>query len=193
MSRQKTIGTNKNSIAQRKRRAIFAAAASAYKALGSVRAVYLDDQRKLHPTTDSLGKKITLTNYAYWLQRFLRGDRLAYTELPTEWAAAAILQTLNARALNNYPVMLEVERNLTADEINILGRSAKKWKAVNRNGQVFAGDTFGVRQPNIVAFYTNPALATMPDYYWHFYLYDDAGRILVDYNAETQTIKYIGE
>lgn len=75
LSVQKPAPVNKNTVAQIRRRGIFAAAASAYKKLRPETWAWLAAERKKHPQKDALGKTVVLSVYAYFMKLYLGGWR----------------------------------------------------------------------------------------------------------------------
>lgn len=74
-ARQKVCPVNKNSIAQARRRGIFAAAGSAFKALTALQRAELHARALAASETDVFGKKITLSDYAFFLREWMHGIR----------------------------------------------------------------------------------------------------------------------
>lgn len=83
-ARQKTCPVNKNSLAQARRRGLFAAAASAFKALTAQQREELHARALAAAETDVFGKKIVLSDYALFLREYLGGDRPKGPSLLTE-------------------------------------------------------------------------------------------------------------
>lgn len=75
LSVQKPAPVNKNTVAQIRRRGIFAAAASAYKKLRPETWAWLAAERKKNPQKDALGKTVILSVYAYFVKLYLSGWR----------------------------------------------------------------------------------------------------------------------
>lgn len=79
-ARQKVCPVNKNSLAQTRRRGLFAAAGAAFKALSAEQRAELHARALAASDTDIFGKKITLSDYAFFLREWMRGIRPAPSE-----------------------------------------------------------------------------------------------------------------
>ena len=79
-ARQKVCPVNKNSLAQTRRRGLFAAAGAAFKALTALQREELHARALAASDTDIFGKKITLSDYAFFLREWMRGIRPAPSE-----------------------------------------------------------------------------------------------------------------
>lgn len=79
-ARQKTCPVNKNSLAQARRRGLFAAAGAAFKSLTTEQRAELHARALAASDTDIFGKKITLSDYAFFLREWMRGIRPAPRE-----------------------------------------------------------------------------------------------------------------
>ena len=82
-ARQKVCPVNKNSLAQARRRGLFAAAGAAFKSLTALQRAELHARALAASDTDVFGKKITLSDYAFFLREWMRGIRPAPSEDPS--------------------------------------------------------------------------------------------------------------
>lgn len=82
-ARQKVCPVNKNSLAQARRRGLFAAAGAAFKSLTAEQRAELHARALAASDTDVFGKKITLSDYAFFLREWMRGIRPAPSEDPS--------------------------------------------------------------------------------------------------------------
>ena len=82
-ARQKVCPVNKNSLAQTRRRGLFAAAGAAFKSLTALQREELHARALAASETDVFGKKITLSDYAFFLREWMRGIRPAPSEDPS--------------------------------------------------------------------------------------------------------------
>lgn len=82
-ARQKVCPVNKNSIAQARRRGLFAAAGAAFKSLSAAQREEIHARALAASETDVFGKKITLSDYAFFLREWMRGIRPAPNEDPS--------------------------------------------------------------------------------------------------------------
>lgn len=82
-ARQKVCPVNKNSLAQARRRGLFAAAGAAFKSLTALQRAELHARALAASETDVFGKKITLSDYAFFLREWMRGIRPTPSEDPS--------------------------------------------------------------------------------------------------------------
>ena len=82
-ARQKVCPVNKNSLAQTRRRGIFAAAGAAFKNLTAEQRAELHARALAAAETDVFGKKITLSDYAFFIREWMRGIRPAPSADPS--------------------------------------------------------------------------------------------------------------
>lgn len=96
-ARQKTCPVNKNSLAQARRRGLFAAAGAAFKSLTALQRAELHARALAASDTDVFGKKITLSDYAFFLREWMRGIRPA----PNDDPSIAVLNWLRTYQWSN--------------------------------------------------------------------------------------------
>lgn len=134
-ARQKTCPVNKNSLAQARRRGLFAAAGAAFKSLTALQRAELHARALAASDTDIFGKKITLSDYAFFLREWMRGWRPS----PSEDISISLLNWMREHTWS-YMAALPVIVNLSIQEGEITSETAKGLNQTRNN--------FSIKYPN---------------------------------------------
>ena len=151
-ARQKTCPCNKNSIAQIQRRGLFAAAGSAFKRLSAAERAELHARALAASDTDIFGKKITLSDYAFFLREWMRGIRPAPSDDPSITVLNALRGTTWSRFTQNGTyVQCTAKAPTTLPQINDeLNRAGNGFVAVSTAGTVRRGLSANALNPLIL-------------------------------------------
>lgn len=151
-ARQKTCPVNKNSLAQTRRRGLFAAAGAAFKSLTAEQRAELHARALAASETDVFGKKITLSDYAFFLREWMRGIRPAPSEDPSITVLNALRGTTwqrfqpNAKQLWCYA---KAENDLPSIN-DALEAAASGFKAVSTTGITRRGELANAPAPLVL-------------------------------------------
>lgn len=149
-ARQKVCPVNKNSLAQTRRRGLFAAAGAAFKSLTALQREELHARALAAAETDVFGKKITLSDYAFFLREWMRGIRPAPNDDPS-------ITVLNALRGTTWIRIMPVAQLITCDAKtattlpNIddeLSAAGNGFKAVGIKGTIYNGVSAAAPSPN---------------------------------------------
>lgn len=158
-ARQKVCPCNKNSLAQIQRRGLFAAAGSAFKRLSAAERAELHARALAASDTDIFGKKITLSDYAFFLREWMRGIRPAPSEDPSITVLNALRGTTWRRLQANGKNI-----NCTATEAtnlvqinNDLLKAGNGFVAVSTEGTVRRGTSAYAMNPTTLLVVFNEA------------------------------------
>ena len=140
-ARQKVCPVNKNSLAQTRRRGIFAAAGAAFKNLTAEQRAELHARALAAAETDVFGKKITLSDYAFFIREWMRGIRPAPSEDPSITVLNALRGTTWSRFIpNGKQVICVSAKPFNLSPINAeIKETANRFKVVSNAGTVRHG------------------------------------------------------
>lgn len=161
-ARQKVCPVNKNSLAQARRRGIFAAAGAAFKTLTAEQRAELHARALAASDTDIFGKKITLSDYAFFLREWMRGIRPAPSDDPSiamlDW-----LRTISYANPNSSGQIVQVQiRNGNApDEIQAIASPCGIYfHATTESGETYYGIDATFLHPALMAIVFKDTLKT---------------------------------
>lgn len=144
-ARQKVCPVNKNSLAQTRRRGLFAAAGAAFKNLPAEQRAELHARALAASDKDIFGKKITLSDYAFFLREWMRGWR----PRPTEDISISLLNWMRKQTWSSMmaiPVLISLsiqEGEITSETSEGLNQTRNNFSIKFPNGETVSPTKVG--------------------------------------------------